>query len=59
MSNLTIRNELKIAGMKHWQLADLLEISEQTMCRKLRHELPKEEQERIISLIREWGRRDR
>ncbi len=59
MYNEKIRNELFNSGMRQWMLADALEISEYTLCKRLRHELPKEEQERIISLIREWGRSDR
>ena len=52
MRNEQIRKALKAAGMKQWQLAELMEISEQTICRKLRKELPQAEQERIIELIR-------
>ena len=51
MKNKRIREELKNAGMKQWQLAELLEISEQTICRKFRKELPEDEQQRIIELI--------
>ena len=52
MKNERIRQELKAAGMKQWQLAELMEISEQTICRKFRKELPAAEQERIIAMIR-------
>lgn len=52
MKNERIRQELKSIGMKQWQLADLMGISEQTICRKFRKELPQAEQERIIALIR-------
>lgn len=50
--NDIIRNELKKVKMKQWELADLLEISESALVRKLRYELPKEERERIIAIIR-------
>ena len=39
------------AGMKNYQLAELMGISEFTLSRKLRNELPEKEQVRIISLI--------
>lgn len=52
MNNLSIRNELFNSGMRQWMLADALGISEYTLCKRLRHELPKEEQERIINIIR-------
>lgn len=53
MKNLIIRTALKNANMKQWQLAELLGIHETTLCVKLRKELPKEEQERIVALIKE------
>lgn len=51
MENEKIRNQLKTFNLKQWQLADLLGISEFTLTRKLRHELPAEEQKRICELI--------
>ena len=51
--NLRIRNALKEYGVKQWQLAELLGCGEYTLCRKLRHELPDEEQKRIVALIME------
>lgn len=50
--NEIIRTELRMANMKHWELADLLGVSESKMVRMLRHELPKEERERILAIIR-------
>lgn len=52
MNNLLIRNALKEYGVKQWQLAELLGCGEYTLCRKLRRELPKEEQERIAEIIK-------
>jgi DNA-binding XRE family transcriptional regulator len=51
VNNERIRRELKVVGMKQWQLAELMGISEQTICRKFRKELPEDEQQRIIELI--------
>lgn len=53
MTNILIRESLKETGMRKWELADLLGIHCSTLSVKLRHELPKEEQERIVKLINE------
>lgn len=53
MKNLNIRNALIQNNMKQWQLADHLGISEYTLCKKLRRELPEQEQKRIIEVILE------
>lgn len=51
-TNLKIRKALGESMMKQWELADLLGISENTLTRRLRKELPEEEQQRIISIIK-------
>lgn len=51
MNNLLIRKTLKQTGMKYWQLARLLGISEATLTRRLRDELPVEEQKKIVAMI--------
>ena len=51
MKNEMIRKALKDSGMKQWELAEMLGISEFTLSRKLRNELPQEEKERILNLI--------
>ena len=40
-------------GIKYWQVARLLGISQATLCRRLRDELPDEEQQRIVDLIQQ------
>ena len=52
MKNIKIRQVLLETGVKHYQLAELMGLSEFTLSRKLRNELPEAEQERIIALIR-------
>lgn len=52
MNNTMIRDALKKYGVRQWQLAEMLGIGEYTLCRKLRRELTKEEQERIVSIIK-------
>ena len=53
MNNI-IKRKLKEKRMKQWELADCMQISENTLCRKLRYELPKEEQERICKIIDDY-----
>lgn len=52
-NNQKIRQALQLTGMKYWQLADLLKISEASLSRKLRHELSDQEQEIIVNRIKE------
>ena len=51
MSNKEIRCALVNHGIKQYALADFLGITETTLSRKLRKELPAEEKERILSAI--------
>lgn len=52
LNNQKIRFALLENNMKQWELADLMGISEAVLSRRLRKELPEEEQERIVALIR-------
>lgn len=52
MANEELKRDLRKAGITLWQVADMLEVSESTMTRKMRHELPKEEYEKIIAMIK-------
>jgi len=56
MDNLTIRNLAREAHIPLWKIADALGIADSTFSRKLRYELPEEEKQRILSIIRELGR---
>lgn len=51
MKNLKVRRALENAKMYQWELAEVLEISEYTLCKRLRKELPDSEQEKLISII--------
>lgn len=51
MNNLEIRQAMRERRMFNYELAELLGISEFTLSRKLRKELPLEEKERILYLI--------
>lgn len=52
MANFEIRTALKKANLKQWQLAEMLQISEFTLSRKLRKELSNEDKNKIKQLIK-------
>lgn len=56
MANEVVKNALKNAGMKQWELAELLEISEYTLCRKLRRELSDSDKEHVLTVIKQNGK---
>lgn len=51
MKNQEIREAAKKAGVKLWEVAEALHITDGNFSRKLRRELPGEEQEQIIGII--------
>ena len=53
LANTDIRAAAKSAGVRLWELADHFGISEPTVTRKLRRELPQGEKQRILSAIEE------
>lgn len=56
VANMNVRSMLRIYGLYSYQLAEFMGISEQTLCRKLRNELPKEQQAELIVKIRELAK---
>ena len=53
LSNQDLRATAKSKNVRLWKIADKLNISEPTMTRKLRRELPAEEKAKIIKIIDE------
>ncbi len=53
MANQDIRRTAAGAGVKLWQIAEALGIADCSLSRKLRRELPTEENEKIFGIIRE------
>lgn len=51
--NADIKSAARAAGVPMWKIADKLEIHEQTLNRKLRHEFSAEEKEQIYKIIAE------
>lgn len=53
MKNQRIREAAAAAGVKLWQIAEAYGLSDGNFSRKLRRELPEEEQERILQIVDE------
>lgn len=53
MANEAVKDALKRHGVPQWELGMELNISENTMYRKLRTDLPKQEQEQLIRKVEE------
>ena len=51
-ANIEIRNECRKSGLFLWQLCEPLNISEPTITRWLRHELPPEKKAQILTIIK-------
>lgn len=51
MANQDIRRKAADAGIKLWQIADALGISDGTFSRRLRKEFTLEEKERVVNII--------
>lgn len=51
--NMEIRKEVVKSGVKMWEVAEAMGIADTTFSRKLRRELPHEQQEHILTVIRE------
>ena len=57
MANKIIRDELKARGVRHWELAHALGVSEQTLVRWLRFELSEDRQLEMLMKIEEITKR--
>lgn len=55
MANIEIRNALKEKRMYNYELAELLGVTEWTLSRKLRKELPPDEKQKILEIIAKVG----
>ena len=57
MANMIVREELKSRGVRHWELAHALGVSEQTLVRRLRFGLDEDKQmdmpEKIEEIVKE------
>ena len=55
MNNKMIREALTRHNLRQWELADIMNINEFSLSRKMRKELPDEEQRQIVSLIEKYS----
>lgn len=55
MNNVLIRTSMFQHNLRMFELARILDVSETTLYRKLREELPEAEQNRIVQLIEQSG----
>ena len=53
LANSDIRSTAKTKGVWLWEIAEFLKVSDPTMTRMLRRELPNEEKQRFLSIIEE------
>lgn len=51
LNNQEVRLMARGAGVPLWKIADALHVSEPTLTRKLRKELPESEKARILAII--------
>lgn len=55
-ANKEIRCAIGARGLRQWQVAEALGLSESALSRKLRKELPEDEKQKILSVIEELGK---
>ena len=53
MCNADLRSEAKIAGVRWWQIGESLNMSEPSVTRLLRHELPESQKTEIRKIIQQ------
>lgn len=56
--NETIRGAARSKGVRMWQIAETLGINEAVFSRKLRHELPEKETQKILAAIAQLAKED-
>lgn len=55
LANQGIRKAAKTAGVRLWEVARALDISDNTLTRRLREELPEADQRKILAIIDRIG----
>ena len=53
LANSDIRSTAKTKGVRLWEIAEFLKVSDPTMTQMLRRELPNKEKQRFLSIIEE------
>lgn len=52
-TNKDIRSAAKAAGVLHWEIAERLGMQDSAFSRKLRRELPAQERDKILGIIKD------
>lgn len=58
MANEAIREKVKATGVRYWEVAERIGVSDVTLCRQMRRELPEARQQLILQAIDELAGRD-
>lgn len=58
MANEAIREKVKATGVRYWEVAERIGVSDVTLCRQLRRELPEARQQLILRAIDELAGRN-
>lgn len=58
MANEAIREKVKATGVRYWEVAERIGVSDVTLCRRLRRELPEARQQLILRAIDELAGRN-
>jgi len=58
MANEAIREKVKATGVRYWEVAERIGVSDVTLCRQMRRELPEARQQLILRAIDELAGRD-
>lgn len=53
--NQEIKKAMKEHKAKQWQVAEAIGVSEYTLCRWMRHELPEEKKQMVLEAIKALG----
>ena len=56
-ANMEIRSSAKEAGVKLWEVAEAIGITDGMFSRKLRRELPETERRKILNIVADLARR--
>lgn len=56
LPNRDIRHAALLADVRHWEICERMGISEPTLTRWLRQELPEEKRQRILDAIKELAK---
>lgn len=56
-ANMEIRNAAKRAGVRLWEVAEAIGITDGMLSRKMRRELPEAEQHKMLDIVEELAHR--